>query len=122
MVDWKLWRDTPCLRTPGANRKWRLTERRFSTCSSLKEGTRSLTATLTVQSKGWQLPVTYGGGWTLITLVISSRLSNGSDVVDDDEGVPEESRKDVISTTLVTVVMPVIVSEVLSRELCAAEE
>lgn len=114
MVDWRLWRDTLFLRTPGANRIRRPTDPSFRTFSSLGKGRLSLTATLTVQSSGLQFAVLTVVGPTLTTLVMSSFLFDGSGVTDDD-GVPNEFTKDVTAKTLVTLVIPAVVSEVISK-------
>ena len=115
MVDWRLWRDTLFLRTPGANRIRKPTDPGFRTCTSLGKGRLSLTATLTVQSNGLQFAVLTVVSPTLTTLVMISFASDGSGVTDDD-GVPNEFTKDVTATTLVTVVAPAVVSDVISKD------
>ena len=72
MVSWRLWRDTLCLRIPEANKIPTPTGLEIRVCSDLKKGRLSLTATLTLQSSGWQFAVLTVVAPTLTTLVITS--------------------------------------------------
>ena len=72
MADWILWRDTLCLPTAGANKIQRPTKTKFRKYSSLGMRSLSLTATLRLQSNGWQFAVLTVVGPTLTTLVMTS--------------------------------------------------
>lgn len=68
MADWRLWRDTLCLRIPEANKIPTPTGLEIKVCSDLGKERLSLTATLTLQSNGWQFAVLTVVGPTLTTL------------------------------------------------------